>query len=810
MVTHYVIPRQGDMLGRYRLLQPLGRGSMGEVWRAEDSELHRQIAVKLLPPVLRHDVNYLRTFTEEARTVAALEHPHILAVHDFGELQRDEQVITYLIMPFIRGGSLHDLLNKRSEPLPFELSLKYLRHAAEAIDFAHSKNILHRDIKPANMLLQDDWLFLADFGLARLLSTDTYRSFSFAGAGSPEYIAPEQVNGRALPASDLYSLAITAYELLAGRVPFRDEQNNPFEIFLKHIHEKPPAPRQFNPQVPVTMEITLLKALSKEPKQRSYPSCLAFVEELELALRLSQFSGDDPETTLVAPWSKRARAYRPTLIHNDTPPLPLELLHPALTISAEHPGNLSTLPAPAMDRQKEVTLRRDNGAPDAMQETPERPSLRSLVGRRSFLAGSVAAAVFLAGGSFALGSTLYRAVVTNTSPQARAGVPILLLTGHANDVGNVRWNPRGRYLASAGGDARVMVWDIDRLLASRTTQSISTVKRADAIWDAGDNIYWKRLGWSPDGRKLALPVPPQSWGYEDGSLAVAMIDVFVPNATLQRYTDTTQENSTNIYSGISWSPSGATIATSTNFSSGRIALWHTDSRMKNGVFLALTTPVMKDVTANVSTSIIPISMCWSRNETQILAFNVDFTIIEWSIIATSSKEITSSLLLALPRRSQKLPEQPGQDGLFLFPQILSSPTDTTLFAASDVDVIVLFDAQQKKVLRTLGNNTPDVQHVGYYLNWISTPLCPQVSALAWSRDGRYLAASYASSPQIFIWDLQNIQPAKSKDGLQLPDITFGKTGGHKEIILDLTWSPDGRYLASASADSNIIVWQVAG
>ncbi len=805
MVTHYVSPRQGDMLGRYRLLQLLGRGSMGEVWSAEDSELHRQVAIKLLPPVLQHNANYLRTFAEEARTVAALEHPHILAVHDFGELQRGEEVITYLIMPLIRGGSLHDLLSRHSMPLPFELSLKYLRQAAEAIDFAHSKNVLHRDIKPANMLLQDDWLFLADFGLARLLSTDSYRSFSFAGAGSPEYVAPEQVNKQALPASDLYSLAITAYELLAGRVPFRDEQNNPFEIFLKHVHEKPPAPRQFNPQLPVTMEMTLLKALSKEPEQRVYSSCLAFVEELELSLHLSQFSGDDPEITLVAPWSKRARAYRPTQIrHNTPPPLP-EFPNSESTPSATYPSDPKTL---VNEQEEERTQLREDKTPDKTPETSRWLPIRAAIGRRSFLAGGAAAAAFLAGGSFALGSTLYRTVATNTSPQVQAGVPVLLLTGHSNDVRSVCWNPKGRYLASVGGDDLVMVWDLDRSLTSLTTQSISTVPRADAIWSIGENLHWKLLTWSPDGRRLALPVPQQPWSYQGGSQCVAIIDVFAPNATLQRYTDTTQENSTNQYSRTSWSPSGTTIAASTSFSGGRIALWHADSRMKNGVFLDLTTPTLQGTTG-VFEQTTSLPMCWSQDETRILAFNLDYTIIEWSIINASNKNITSSLLLTLPRRSQKLPEQPGQDGLFLFPQVLSSPTNTTLFAASNVDVVVLFDAQQKKVLRTLGNNDPDVRHSGYYLNWDTTPLCPQVSALAWSQDGRYLAGSYASSPQIFIWDLQNTQPAKSKDGLQLPDITFGKTGGHKAIILDLTWSPDGRYLASASADNNIIVWQVA-
>src|SRR6266700_2903222 len=239
----------GMTLGRYHLLQRIGQGGMGEVWLADDTQLRRQVAVKLLPYVVVSNQGYLGDFEREARAAAALEHPHILPVHDFGEQQVGDTVIPYIIMPYITGGSLCERLRAMNGPLPTEEALHYLRQAAQAIDYAHSQRVLHRDIKPANMLLQQQWLWLSDFGISKLLTSNTYRSQTTSGAGTPEFIAPEQAQGHAEPASDRYSLAIMAYQMFAGQLPFKSD--NAYSTMLMQIRATPPMPRQFNPQIPL-------------------------------------------------------------------------------------------------------------------------------------------------------------------------------------------------------------------------------------------------------------------------------------------------------------------------------------------------------------------------------------------------------------------------------------------------------------------------------------------------------------------------------------------------------------------------------
>ena len=205
----------GLMLGRYQLLRRIGQGGMGEVWLGEDARLHRQVAIKTLPTHSQGDREYMQRFEREARAAAALNHPHILPVHDYGEqVLPDGQAITYIVMPYISGGTLNEHIKTLSEGdsiMPTQETMSYILQAAQAIDYAHEQHVLHRDIKPSNMLLRsNEWLLLADFGIARLTSDNEQLTQAGVGIGTPEYMAPEQAQGSPVAASDNYSLAVIA------------------------------------------------------------------------------------------------------------------------------------------------------------------------------------------------------------------------------------------------------------------------------------------------------------------------------------------------------------------------------------------------------------------------------------------------------------------------------------------------------------------------------------------------------------------------------------------------------------------------
>src|SRR5215471_13208722 len=217
-VTSQQQQEMGITLGRYHLLQQIGSGGMSEVWLGMDPRLHRQVAIKILPIRSPADREFSQRFEREARAAAALNHPHILPVHDYGEqILPGGQAISYIVMSYISGGSLAERiasLKANNTFMPQDEAINYLSQAAKAIDYAHTQAIIHRDIKPANMLLRNsNWLLLADFGIARILSDQEQLTKTGMSFGTPQYMAPEQAQGKAETSSDLYSLAVIAYQL---------------------------------------------------------------------------------------------------------------------------------------------------------------------------------------------------------------------------------------------------------------------------------------------------------------------------------------------------------------------------------------------------------------------------------------------------------------------------------------------------------------------------------------------------------------------------------------------------------------------
>jgi hypothetical protein len=261
----------GTVLGEYRIEARIGRGGMATVYKAYQPSLDRFVAIKVL--VATHDQQALERFRHEARAVAQLDHPHILPVHDSGE----HDSLLYLVMPLVEGGML---AGRTGRPRLLGWSIEVCSQVADALDHAHTRGVVHRDVNPSNILLgTDDWVWLADFGIARMLDGD--RRIPQRGIGTAAYMSPEQCQGEPGDArADQYALAITFYELLAGRVPYRAA--TPMDTMSLHINGALPRLRDHNPEVPPAVDEVLRRALAKRPADR-YTTVTSFVAELRQA-----------------------------------------------------------------------------------------------------------------------------------------------------------------------------------------------------------------------------------------------------------------------------------------------------------------------------------------------------------------------------------------------------------------------------------------------------------------------------------------------------------------------------------------------
>jgi serine/threonine protein kinase len=269
---------EGQSIGKYRVLEALGRGGMAQVYRAYHPQLDRYVAIKVLRSDLVEEQEFLARFQREARAIASLRHPNIVQVFDFDV--QDE--IYYMVMELLEGDTLRARLNKyrvegKRMPLPEVLCI--MKDVLRGLGYAHSQGIIHRDIKPANiMLTKRGEAVVTDFGIAQIVGATTY-TISGALMGTLNYMAPEQgLQGRCDQRSDLYSLGIVFYEMLTGYTPF--DADTPLAILMKHLNDPLPLPRQIDPSLPSALEHIVLKVLSKDPADR-YQSTEEMIAALE-------------------------------------------------------------------------------------------------------------------------------------------------------------------------------------------------------------------------------------------------------------------------------------------------------------------------------------------------------------------------------------------------------------------------------------------------------------------------------------------------------------------------------------------------
>jgi tRNA A-37 threonylcarbamoyl transferase component Bud32 len=303
----------GRTLGKYEIIELLGRGGMATVYKGYQKEIDRYVAIKVLPPHPGQDPQFVERFHLEARTVARLQHPHILPVYDYGV----EDDILYLVMAYVEGGTLSDRIDRG--PMPLAEVEQLLRQVASALDYAHRHGVIHRDIKPDNILRDTEGhALLADFGIVKIVEGGTNLTGTGGLVGTPAYMAPEQGRGEPVSNSaDIYSLGVVVYQMITGRQPYQAE--TPMQIVIKHMNEPVPSLSQTVEGVPAGLELVIQRVMAKLPAER-YPSAVEFAEDFARTVHTDEsLAGMQPRlspsaTVTLSPEAAKAEPQATTII----------------------------------------------------------------------------------------------------------------------------------------------------------------------------------------------------------------------------------------------------------------------------------------------------------------------------------------------------------------------------------------------------------------------------------------------------------------------------------------------------------------
>jgi WD40 repeat protein/predicted Ser/Thr protein kinase len=527
------VSRAGWFFGNYELLEEIGRGGMGVIYKARQAGLDRLVAVKMILGGHFASRESVQRFQAEAQTAAKLQHPNIVALHEVGEHEGQH----FFSMDFVEGRSLAELV--REQPLSPARAARYVQRLAEAIHFAHTRGILHRDLKPSNILIDaDDQPRITDFGLAKQLQGDGGITLTGQVLGSPNYMPPEQATGKGAaigPWSDVYSLGAILYQLLTGRGPFVADTVE--QTLQQVLHNEPVAPRTLIPGVPRDLETICLKCLEKEPPRR-------YGTAQELADELGCFREGKPiRARAMGPFGKSWRWARRNPVVTGLGCLAVVLFMAGLSgilaqwRRAEGHANREV----AQRQRAEQTLRQLElqHAEELLEQDQAADALAYLARALKKNPANEAAAhrivSALSQRSFALpvtptmrheaavnavefspdGNRLATASADNTARiwDATTGHPITGPLRHSNEVTCVRFSPDGKRLITASADKTARVWDaltgepLTHPLAHEDQVVVAEFSPDGLKIVTGSLDKTARIWSATDGRRLGEPIP---------------------------------------------------------------------------------------------------------------------------------------------------------------------------------------------------------------------------------------------------------------------------------------------------------------
>ncbi|HEY1353103.1 MAG TPA: protein kinase [Ktedonobacteraceae bacterium] len=744
--------RQQETLGHYRLLHLLGRGGFAEVYLGEHIHLQTQAAVKVLRTQLADED--VQTFRREAQTVARLLHPNIVRVLDFGV----EDGLPYLVMDYAPNGTLRRACAK-GKRVPLAQVVSFTAQMAEALQYAHDRRLIHRDVKPENMLLgQRGETLLSDFGIA-LVQQSSHLASTQNIAGTVAYMAPEQIQGHPVAASDQYALGIVVYEWLCAVRPFEGSYT---EIAVKQTMVSPLPPRTHTPDLSPAVEQVVLQALHKDPRQR-FADVRTFAQALEQAAeqrspstvwrpRSEALPAALPNPLSTGPTSA-AFSHQSTSLFPSSPPMsapgPASFAQvrtpPPFSPGSSHysslstPGPLSPQGGPSPTQQPYLSTPPPYAYPGAVQPCdPSRPGPpaqhRSLTRRALLIGGGVVG--LIAVGGVMTDMLLNRArTVLLTNPlqglQPLAGgaqgtaTPVLSYAHSGQAVWVVRWSPDGKYIASGSLDGLMQIWTADTGVTRLSVRS--TVQPARS-----DDYPWS-IAWSPQkDRKVAV-------SFVDGTIQV------LDAQTAQRVSQFAAQ--TYGVSLLAWSPDERYLAVGASDSMVHVYSY----------------PAWQVVTLYQGHTDGITTLAWSPDGKTIASGSQDTTVRLWN-------PLNGHTNLVYTGHSARIGS-------------LSWAPDSTRLVSTATS-----PDQTARVWQVEGGTT---------LSVYAAPAGAPIGEAMWSHDGRTIAI-YGGDAQIHLLDAQT-----GKDRQRF----------FSGIVLSLSWSPDDTRIVTGNegattADDVARVWQV--